>query len=204
MKALLLIDLQNDFMPGGPLAVPDGLACVQVANQVEKMFNTIIATKDWHPQDHRSFAKSHPGKKPGDRIDLEGLEQTLWPTHCVQHTDGAALVRGLDQSNIQHVVTKGEDVHVDSYSAFFDNAHRRETGLARYLEHKHIDELYLIGLATEYCVKYSALDAIGLGYKTTVIVDGCRGIELNQGDIECALAEMRDQGVHLLTMADLL
>jgi nicotinamidase/pyrazinamidase len=203
VKALLLIDLQNDFMPGGALPVPDGYAAVLAANYAQKFFRIIVATKDWHPELHLSFAHHHEGKKPGEVIDLFGLKQTLWPVHCVQNTSGAAFSKGLDQSQIQHVVTKGQDLTVDSYSAFFDNAHRHATGLGNYLKLRAIDEIYLLGVATEYCVKYSALDAIYLGLKTSVIIDGCRGIGLNDKDIENSQIEMQDAGVRLVNLADL-
>lgn len=203
MKALLLIDLQNDFMPGGTLPVSDGFASVQAANFAQKFFRIVIATKDWHPEKHLSFANQHPGKKPGEIIELNGLKQMLWPVHCVQNTQGAAFSKGLDQTQIQHVVTKGQDVNVDSYSAFFDNAHRHATGLGHYLQLRAIDEIYLLGVATEYCVKFSALDSIGLGLKTNVIIDGCRGIGLHENDIRNAEIEMQDAGVRLVKLADL-
>jgi nicotinamidase/pyrazinamidase len=203
VKALLLIDLQNDFMPKGSLAVPDGFHCVTSANFAQAFFNIVIATKDWHPSDHLSFAANHPDKNAGDVIDLFGIKQTLWPAHCVQNSTGAALAKELDQTHIQHCITKGEDRTVDSYSAFFDNARRNETALGRYLQKRLIDEVYLLGVATEYCVKFSALDAVGLGLKATVIIDGCRGIGLNKHDIPHAITEMQDHGVRLLSLADL-
>lgn len=203
VKALLLIDLQNDFMPGGTLPVADGLACIDAANSAQRYFRIVIATKDWHPEHHLSFAENHPGKKPGDIIELDGLCQTLWPMHCVQNTAGAALSKNLNQSNIQHVVTKGQDIKVDSYSAFFDNAHRHTTGLGHYLNYRAIDELYLLGVATEYCIKYSAIDSANLGIKTNVIIDGCRGIGLTPHDIPNAEVEMQDHGVRLVKLADL-
>jgi nicotinamidase/pyrazinamidase len=203
VKALLLIDLQNDFMPGGALPVPDGFDCIEAANVAQKFFKVVIASKDWHPEQHLSFADNHVGKKPGDIIELDGLTQTLWPKHCVQHTFGAALVKGLDQSQIQHVVTKGEDIRVDSYSTFFDNAHRHQTGLGHYLNQRSIDEIFILGVATEYCVKWSALDAVALGLKTHVIIDGCRGIGLHKDDISHAIAEMQDKGIRLIKLADL-
>lgn len=203
MKALLLIDLQNDFMPGGALAVRDGFHCIQAANIAQKFFKIVIASKDWHPAEHQSFAVHHNGKSPGDVIELSGLKQTLWPVHCVQNTHGAALVKDLDQSQIQHVAAKGEDINLDSYSAFFDNAHRHETGLGHYLNLRGIDEIYLLGLATEYCVKFSAIDAVNLGLKTNVIIDGCRGLGFHHKDIPAATTEMLDHGARLLNLADL-
>src|SRR5579871_1591763 len=200
MKALLLIDLQNDFMPGGALAVPDGFHSIKAANLAQRHFSVVIATKDWHPLDHLSFAANHREMQPGEIVDLYGIRQTLWPIHCVQNTFGAALVRDLDQSQIQHVVTKGADRTLDSYSAFFDNAHRNETGLGHYLEQRSIDEVYILGVATEYCVKYNAIDAIKLGIKANVIIDGCRGIGLNENDILQAKADMLDCGVKLINL----
>lgn len=190
-------------MPGGALPVPDAYAAIEAANYAQKFFRIVVATKDWHPEKHLSFAEHHENKKPGDIIELYGLQQTLWPAHCVQNTFGAAFTKGLDQSHIQHVVTKGQDITVDSYSAFFDNARRHPTGLGSYLKLRAIDEIYLLGIATEYCVKYSALDAIYLGLKTNVIIDGCRGIGLHPNDIVNAKHEMQEAGVRLVTLADL-
>lgn len=202
MKALILIDLQNDFMPNGALAVPNGHDCIKAANAMQSFFKVIIATQDWHPPEHLSFAANNPKKKPGDTIELLGLKQTLWPTHCVQNTPGASLVKELDQTRIRHVVTKGEEKTIDSYSAFFDNARHHQTGLHDYLVQQAIDEIYLLGVATEYCVKFSALDALTLGIKTNVIIDGCRGIGLSQRDIPDAITEMKDKGVRLVNMID--
>ena len=197
MKALILIDLQNDFMPGGALAVPGGDAVVAVANRLARRFEHVIATQDWHPADHLSFASQHPGKSPGDIVDLDGLPQTLWPDHCVQETAGAELRRGLDVGRIDTVIRKGGDRLLDSYSAFFDNAHRRATGLHEHLRGAAIDEVYLTGLATDYCVKFSALDAVGLGLRVRVIREGCRGIGLESG--ARAWAEMAAAGVDVIS-----
>ncbi len=195
MKALILIDLQNDFMPGGALAVPGGDEVVATANRMVRRFEHVVATQDWHPADHHSFASQHPGKSPGDIIELDGLPQTLWPDHCVQETAGADLHRGLDISRVEAFIQKGSDCLLDSYSAFFDNAHRRETGLHEHLKSAGVDEVYLMGLATDYCVRFSALDAVGLGLRTHVIRDGCRGIELEPGAISRAWKEMAAAGI---------
>jgi nicotinamidase/pyrazinamidase len=203
MKALLLVDLQNDFMPGGPLAVPNAFACIAAANQAQKFFASVIASRDWHPNHHMSFVTEHKGKKVGDLVEVDGLMQTLWPSHCVKHTSGAAFVKGLDQKRIRFVVSKGEDPLIDSYSAFFDNAHRRETGLRSYLELSGIDELFVLGVATDYCVKFTALDAASLGIKTHVIIDACRGIGLNNNDITNAIEEMRKSNINIILLADL-
>ena len=203
MKALILVDLQNDFLPGGALAVPHGDEVIPIANELQQKFELVLATQDWHPQDHGSFAANHPGKKPGDRIMLDGIEQILWPVHCVQNTHGAEFAPSFDTSRIAHVFHKGTEPMTDSYSTFFDNAHRRHTGLANYLEKRGIKDIYLMGLALDYCVKYSALDARYLGLNTYVVVDGCRGIELMPGDITRALEEMKRVGATLLESSDL-
>jgi nicotinamidase/pyrazinamidase len=195
---LIIVDLQNDFLPGGALAVPHGDEIIPIANELQQRFELVLATKDWHPSDHGSFARNHPGKKPGDRIILDGIEQILWPVHCVQNTPGAEFAAALDASRIAHIFHKGTERNIDSYSTFFDNAHRRHTGLAHYLNKRGIKDIYLMGLALDYCVKYSALDARHLGLNTHVIVDGCRGIELKSGDIGRALDEMKRVGAVLL------
>ena len=203
MKALILVDLQNDFLPGGALPVPYGDEVIPIANKMQQRFELVVATKDWHPPDHGSFAANHPGKKPGDRIMLDGMEQILWPVHCVQNTHGAEFAPSFDTNRVAHVFHKGTDPMIDSYSTFFDNAHRRHTGLAHYLEKRGIKDIYLLGLALDYCVKYSALDARYLGLKTHVILDGCRGIELEPGDIGRALEEMKRAGAVFLKSSDL-
>jgi nicotinamidase/pyrazinamidase len=203
MNALIIVDLQNDFLPGGALAVPHGDEVIAVANKLQQKFELVLATKDWHPPDHGSFAGNHPGKKPGDRVILDGIEQILWPRHCVQNTHGAEFAPSLDTSRIARVFHKGTDPMIDSYSTFFDNAHRRHTGLADYLKERSIKDIYLIGLALDYCVKYSVLDARQLGLNTHVILDGCRGIDLEPGDIDRALDEMKGSGATILNSADL-
>jgi nicotinamidase/pyrazinamidase len=203
MKALIIVDLQNDFLPGGALPVPQGDEAIPLANELQPRFDLVVATKDWHPRNHGSFAANHPGKKTGDRIILDGIEQILWPVHCVQNTRGAEFAKAFDTSRVDHVFHKGIDPKIDSYSTFFDNAHRRHTGLAHYLEKRGIKDIYLMGLALDYCVKYSVLDARHLGLNTHIIVDGCRGIELEPGDIGRALDEMKRVGAALLKSADL-
>ena len=198
MKALILVDLQYDFMPGGALAVPRGDEVVAVANALIPRCELVAATRDWHPPNHGSFASQHPGKKPGDHALLDGVDQILWPDHCVQNTRGAELHDDLDATGIDHVVFKGTDPLVDSYSTFFDNARKRATGLEAYLREKGVDEVVLMGLATDYCVLYSALDAAALGFRTSVFHDGCRGIDLAPGDIDGAWRKMREHGIVLL------
>jgi nicotinamidase/pyrazinamidase len=202
MNALIIVDLQNDFLPGGALPVPHGDEVILLANELQRQFDLVVATKDWHPLDHGSFAANHPGKKPGDRIILDGIDQILWPVHCIQNTRGAEFAPSFDTSQIAHIFHKGIDPKIDSYSTFFDNAHRRHTGLAHYLEKRGVKDIYLMGLALDYCVKYSTLDARQLGLNAHVIVDGCRGIELEPGDIGRALDEMKRAGAVLLKSSD--
>lgn len=203
MNALIVVDLQNDFLPGGALPVPHGHEVIPLANALQPRFDLVVATKDWHPRNHGSFAANHAGKKPGDHIILDGIEQILWPVHCVQNTHGAEFAPSFDTSRIAHVFHKGVERNIDSYSTFFDNAHRRHTGLAHYLEERSIKDIYLLGLALDYCVKYSALDARHLGLNTHVILDGCRGIELESGDIDQALEEMKGADATILKSSDL-
>jgi nicotinamidase/pyrazinamidase len=203
MNALIIVDLQNDFLPGGALPVPHGDEVIPLANELQSRFDVVVASKDWHPPNHSSFAANHKGKKPGDRIILDGIEQILWPVHCVQNTHGAEFAPSFDTSRIAHVFHKGIERNIDSYSTFFDNAHRRHTGLAHYLKERSIKDIYLLGLALDYCVKYSALDARQLALNTHVILDGCRGIELARGDIGRAIDEMKRAGAVLLKSSEL-
>ena len=198
MKALLLIDIQRDFLPGGALAVADGDAVVPVANALMDDYELVVATQDWHPADHRSFASQHPGRAVGEMIDLDGLEQVLWPDHCVQETSGAAFAPGLDTASIDRVVRKGTDRNVDSYSGFFDNARRRSTGLDDLLRERGVDAVDIVGLATDYCVQFSALDAADLGYHTTVLAEGCRAVELEPGDGDRAVDRLLAAGVSVI------
>jgi nicotinamidase/pyrazinamidase len=198
MNALIIVDLQNDFLPGGALSVPHGDEVIPIANELQQRFALVLATQDWHPPDHGSFAPNHPGKKPGDRIILDGIEQILWPVHCVQDTHGAEFAPSFDTNRIARIFHKGIDPRIDSYSTFFDNAHRRSTGLGEYLNERSVKNVYLLGLALDYCVKYSALDARQLGFSTHIIVDACRGIGLEPGDLDHALDEMKRTGTILL------
>jgi nicotinamidase/pyrazinamidase len=195
MKALIIVDVQNDFCPGGALPVPEGDRVVEVINRIQPEFDLVVATQDWHPADHGSFAANHPGCRPGAQIELAGLPQILWPVHCVQGTPGAELHARLDRSRIARVFQKGSDPSVDSYSGFFDNGHRHATGLGEYLKGQGVTDVYVCGLATDYCVKATALDAVGLRFKTHLVEDACRGVELQSGDVGTAIEEMRKQGV---------
>lgn len=203
MDALLLVDLQNDFMPGGSLAVPDGDATVPIANELAARFDLVIATQDWHPLNHGSFDTAHPGKLVGEMSTLGGLDQVVWPVHCVQETTGAALHADLDRSLVSEVIAKGTDPSIDSYSGFFDNGHRRATGLEDLLRSRGVDRVYVMGLATDYCVKYTALDARRLGFETVLVIDGCRGVDLHPGDVDRAVAEMIGEGVAVASSDEL-
>lgn len=199
MRALILVDIQNDFCPGGALAVADGDAVVAAANALMQQHDLVVATQDWHPADHRSFAVNQGGHQAYDVIDLDGLPQVLWPAHCVQWTGGALFHPALDTRRIACVFPKGTDRAVDSYSGFFDNARRHSTGLADWLRARSVDEVGIVGLATDYCVKATAIDAAELGFRTRVHRHACRGVGLGPGDIAAAIDAMRSAGVDIVT-----
>jgi nicotinamidase/pyrazinamidase len=198
MDALLVVDIQNDFLPGGALGVPDGDKVIPVVNRLIECFPLILATQDWHPANHGSFAANHPNRRPGEVIDLHGLAQVLWPVHCVQGSPGADFSAQLHSARFSKVFRKGIDPEIDSYSSFFDNRRRRSTGLVEYLKGQEVSELFICGLATDYCVKFSALDSISSGFRTCVIEDACRGVDLKPGDSAAAIAEMRKAGVTIV------
>ena len=204
MNALILVDVQNDFVAGGALPVPEGDAILPICNRLSKMFDLVVATQDWHPANHGSFAASHPGRKIGQVIDLNGLSQMLWPVHCVQDTRGAAFVPGLDLSRVDRVFRKGTDPGIDSYSGFFDNGHRKATGLGDYLKQNGVTDIYVAGLATDYCVKFTALDAKSLDFNTFLVEDACRGVNVRPGDVDAALAQMRAQGIQMRQSEEIL
>jgi nicotinamidase/pyrazinamidase len=202
-EALILVDIQNDFCPGGSLAVDEGDKIVPVVNALQKKFDLVVATQDWHPSDHISFAANHQNKNPGEFIPLGDAQQILWPVHCAQGSKGAEFVESLDKERINKVFRKGTDKMVDSYSGFFDNDHKSSTGLADFLKAKGVEEVYVTGLATDYCVKYTALDAAMLGLKTNVVLDACRGVNLNAGDVEKAVAEMKAAGINVISSREI-
>ena len=192
--ALLLVDLQYDFMPGGALAVAGGHEVVPVANRIARAFSNVVLTQDWHPAGHVSFASSHAGRKPFETITLDYGSQILWPDHCVQQSAGAALHRDLDVPHAQLVVRKGYHAHTDSYSAFVEADRRTRTGLAGYLHERGVNRVFLLGLATDFCVAWSAIDARASGFQVVVIEDGCRAID-TQGSLAKAWREMESVGV---------
>lgn len=201
-SVLILVDLQNDFCAGGSLEVPGGDQVIPIANQLLPKFDLVVATQDWHPHDHTSFAINHPGCAIGDTVIIDDIHQILWPEHCVQDTLGAEFHPQLHEGNIQRIFHKGIDKKIDSYSAFFDNAHRRSTGLGDYLKRQHVENVYIMGLATDYCVKYSSLDAAHLEFTVYVIQDGCRGVNLHPDDVDNAYREMQAAGVKLIQSMD--
>jgi nicotinamidase/pyrazinamidase len=188
MKTLVIVDVQNDFLPSGALAVPRGDAVVPVINRIIDRFDLVVATQDWHPQSHLSFASNHPGRQPFDKIELEGLEQVLWPDHCVQATRGADFAGDLDARRIEAIFRKGMDPKIDSYSGFFDNGHRKATGLAGYLRARGAGKLYLCGLAAEICVYYTLKDALREGFSAWLLEDASR--PLSDDDFEKVKQEL--------------
>ncbi|MDR3052244.1 MAG: bifunctional nicotinamidase/pyrazinamidase [Coriobacteriales bacterium] len=197
-QALILVDIQNDFCPGGALAVAGGDEVVEVANHYADAFSAsgdlVVATRDAHPANHGSFASEHLGAQVGDLVDLGGIEQVLWPVHCVDGTPGAAYHPALYTDLIVKEFKKGTAVGVDSYSGFFDNDHAQATGLAAYLREQDVDRVTIMGLATDYCVKATALDAVALGFITTVVASGCRAVNVQETDGDDALAEVAAAG----------
>jgi len=202
--ALILVDIQNDFLPGGTLAVPQGDEVVPVANRLTEAFDCVVATQDWHPADHESFASQHQGHEIGEVISLHGLEQILWPDHCVQGTHGSEFVATLNRPEALRVFPKGTNPEIDSYSGFFDNGQRKSTGLGEYLKAESITRVYVLGLATDYCVKFTALDAKRLGFETFLVEDGCRGVDLTPGDSANAIREMQSSGIESIQSEELL
>lgn len=203
MKTLLLIDLQNDFCPGGALAVDEGNLLIPIANALMPKFDLVIATQDWHPATHGSFAANHPWRRPGQVIDLNGLPQVLWPIHCVQESFGAEFVQSLNTAGIHKVFVEGTDPEIDSYSGFFDNGHRKATGLGDYLKEMGVSEVWVMGIATDYCVKFTVLDALELGFKVNLIEDACRGVNLQAGDVTQAVTDMQSKGATIVQVQDI-
>lgn len=199
MKALIIVDVQNDFIPGGALAVMDGDKIVPVINTLQSKFDFIVATQDWHPANHGSFADNHEGKKIGEFIDLNGVNQILWPVHCVQGSFGAEFHQDLNKSNWKAVFQKGTNPLVDSYSGFFDNNNQGDTGLSKYLKNQGIDEVFICGLATDYCVKFTVLDALTEGFKTFLISDATKAVNIRPNDYDIAIEEMKAAGATILS-----
>ncbi|MDQ3292082.1 MAG: bifunctional nicotinamidase/pyrazinamidase [Bacteroidota bacterium] len=202
MKALLLIDIQNDFLPGGALAVPGGDQIIPVVNQLQSHFDLVVATQDWHPAQHKSFASQHPNSEIFQTIDLNGLEQVLWPDHCVQGTLGADFSVALEPNRIEAIFRKGTDPEIDSYSGFYDNGHRKSTGLADYLRGKQVRQVFVAGLAADYCVYFSIKDSLEAGFKTYLIEDATRPISVK--GFEKSKVEIHTRGGKIIQSGALL
>lgn len=198
---MIVVDVQNDFCPGGTLAVGDGHHIVPLVNRLMAHFGRAVVTQDWHTPEHASFAAAHPGRHPFETIEVAYGPQTLWPVHCVQGTHGADFHPDLDLTKAELVLRKGFDPAIDSYSAFFENDRTTPTGLDGYLRERGIGRVFLAGLATDYCVAYSALDAARLGFDVAVVLDACRGIDLD-GSLEAALDAMAAAGISFISVAD--
>jgi nicotinamidase/pyrazinamidase len=196
MRALIMVDVQNDFLPRGALAVPEGDKVIPVLNSLQAQFDLVVATQDWHPEGHSSFASQHDGKKPFDEIEWRGGKQILWPDHCVQGSAGAEISDKLDTKRVEAVFRKGTDKLIDSYSGFYDNNREKSTALADYLRGKGIKQVFVGGLATDVCVYYTALDSLKEGFDTSLIIDACRG--LSEDAVAEALQKIRSEGGHII------
>ncbi|QRM90620.1 bifunctional nicotinamidase/pyrazinamidase [Lacinutrix sp. WUR7] len=201
MKTLLVIDAQNDFMPGGSLAVPNGNKIVPVINSIQDTFDLIVATQDWHPKAHSSFAINHDGKSDFEKIEWRGKMQTLWPEHCIQGSKGAKLHPELNTTKYEAIFRKGTDKNIDSYSAFYDNNHLKPTGLTGYLKEKGASQLYFCGLASDICVYFSICDAIKEGFECFFIEDASKALDIEA--FENIKTKMIAMGVHMITSASL-
>ena len=202
-KALLVVDIQNDFCPGGALPVKEGDRIVPVVNSIMPEFNVIIGTQDWHPQNQVSFASNHKDKNVYSQIDIDGMPQTLWPDHCVQGSSGADFHRDLDTVRFNVIVRKGTNPGIDSYSAFLENDKKTGTGLHGYLDALKVKDVYICGLATDYCVYFSAMDAVKYGFNTTVILDACKGIDVPEGNIDKCIKDMQSAGIRILNAGEI-
>jgi nicotinamidase/pyrazinamidase len=195
---LLIVDMQNDFCPGGALPVPEGDKIIPVINNLSHKFPLVVATKDWHPENHVSFSATHPGKKPFDTIFVNGLKQELWPSHCIAGTKGADFHPDLDILPFTMILHKGTKDYMDSYSAFFENDQKTHTGLAYYLDGLGFSSVFIAGLAADVCVLASAIDSQNLGFKTYVIKDATRGVDTPAGSLEKAFSSMMEAGILLI------
>jgi len=203
-SVLLIVDVQNDFLPGGALEVNHGDEVVSIINALQEKFDFIVATQDFHPANHGSFAANHAGKSVGEMIELNGLSQILWPVHCVQGSEGAEFHKELNPTKWKAIFQKGKNPAVDSYSGFFDNARRGDTGLGDFLQNEGIMNVFVTGLAQDYCVKFTVLDSVSLGFKTFLITDATKAVNLSPEDGEKALVEMKDAGVICIESAAIL
>jgi nicotinamidase/pyrazinamidase len=203
MKALLIVDVQNDFCPGGALEVPNGNEIIPTINKLSEHFDVVIQTQDWHPRGHSSFASAHEGKEPFETIEMPYGEQVLWPDHCVQHSGGSDFHPDLETNRSQLIIRKGFRKEIDSYSAFYENDNSTTTGLSGYLKERNIDTLYAVGLATDFCVKWSVVDGIKEGFNVFVVEDAVKGIDI-EGSVDQAWNEMLDKGAQKVSSKELL
>jgi nicotinamidase/pyrazinamidase len=202
-RALIVIDVQIDFCPGGNLAINDGDKIVPAINSIMDKFDLVVSTQDWHPQSHISFASNHKGKNVYDQIYTNGITQTLWPNHCVQGTSGADFHKDINSNKFNCVIRKGVNPDIDSYSAFLENDKKTETGLHGYLNALKVKDIFLCGLATDYCVYYSAMDAVKYGFNTTLLLNACRGINVPEGSIDKCVKDMEGAGIKVIQTDDL-
>jgi nicotinamidase/pyrazinamidase len=201
MNALIIVDVQNDFLPGGALAVKNGDEVIPVINELQDRFDIVVATQDWHPADHKSFASSHPGKKIFEQIILDGLPQVLWPDHCVQEISGAEFSSLLKTKKIEAIFRKGMDKNIDSYSGFFDNGKKKATGMGAYLKGRGISTIYVSGLAADYCVNFTAIDGLELGFKSIIISNATKAID--ETNYKNAMRKFIDKGGSLINSSEL-
>lgn len=201
MKALIIVDIQNDFLPGGALAVDEGDEVIRIINRLQKKFDLVVATQDWHPANHKSFASMHVGKKIFEQIILEGLPQVLWPDHCVQETFGAAFSSKLDTKKIEAIFRKGMDENIDSYSGFFDNGKMKATGMGAYLKGRGVTSIYVAGLAGDFCVNFTAVDGLELGFESTIIEDATRAIDAE--NFKKVMIEFKIKGGKMMNSLDI-
>ena len=201
-KALIIVDMQNDFLSKGTLEVKHGDEIIPLINQLQEKFDTVVLTRDWHPINHCSFASTH-NLKPFEEVFIGGVKQVLWPIHCVENTFGSQFSEKLNQKKISKIISKGIDAGVDSYSTFYDNLKKRNTGLEAYLKENDIKKLYFCGLTTEYCVRYSVIDAVELGYEVYVFEDAIRPVNLKPSDSDKAIFAMKQMGAHFITSKDI-
>jgi nicotinamidase/pyrazinamidase len=199
-SVLLVIDVQNDFCPGGALAVNQGDTIVPVINTISSRFPVVVATRDWHPLGHVSFASSHEGKSVYDEVEIEGVSQVLWPDHCVQGSKGADFHPGLDLRPLNLIIHKGRSASLDSYSAFFENDHRTPTGLEGYLKSLNVSKVYVCGLAIDYCVYFSAMDAVRSGFETFVLPDAAKGVDVPEGNVDKTIRLMKNAGIGMVSL----
>jgi nicotinamidase/pyrazinamidase len=202
-NCLIITDIQNDFCPGGALAVAEGDKIIPIVNTLARKFDKVVATQDWHPPGHASFASTH-NKEPYDIITIDEIQQVLWPVHCVTGSFGADFHKDLDLREVDLIIRKGNDLKIDSYSTFLENDKKTVTGLHYYLKGFSIQNLYLCGLATDYCIYYSAMDAKEMGFNVGVILDACRGIDVPAGNIAASVERMKERGIRIMNHDDLL